>query len=160
MARSRAQTKPKAGKPQYLPPPTNDDEVRARRNTANRVMLILKAALNLAYDEGHVSNHDAWGRKLKPFRNVSAARVRYLQFAEVKRLVNASTPEIRPLLQAALETGCRYSELTRLLVHDFNPDTGILSITQSKSGKSRHVVLSLEGVKFLSGIAQVATATS
>ena len=41
-------------------------------------MRLLKAALNHAYDEGHVPNRDAWGRKLKPFREVEVARVRYL----------------------------------------------------------------------------------
>jgi integrase len=148
MGRSPRQTKAKAGKPKYLPAPTTDDEIRARRNTANRIMMTLKAALNLAYDEDHVSNRDAWGRKLKPFANVTVARVRYLQIAEVQRLINASDPEFRALLRGALETGCRYSELSRLEVHDFNVDAGVIAISKSKSGKSRHVVLSLEGTEF------------
>jgi len=42
-----------------------------RRASANRVLTMLKAALNHAYDEGHVANRDAWGRKLKPFRGRS-----------------------------------------------------------------------------------------
>ena len=49
---------------------------------------MLKAALNYAFDEGHVSNRDAWGRKLKLFRDVEVARVRCLTIAEAKRLVN------------------------------------------------------------------------
>ncbi len=49
------------------------------------------------------------------------ARIRYLTVAEAQRLINASDPEFRPLVRAALETGCRYSELTRLEVQDFNP---------------------------------------
>lgn len=51
-------------------------------------------------------------------------------------------------MQAALQTGCRYSELTRLQVADFNSDSGTLAIRQSKSGKARHVVLTDEGVFF------------
>jgi integrase len=47
-----------------------------------------------------------------------------------------------------LETGCRYSELTRLEVHDFNPDAGTLAIRRSKSGKPRHVILTDEGADF------------
>ena len=50
--------------------------------------------------------------------------------------------------QAALQTGCRYSELARLEVADFNPDSGTLTIRQSKSGKARHVVLTDESVLF------------
>ena len=42
-----------------------------------RVLTYLKAALNHAYDEGHAPSNEAWGRKLKPFRDVEVARVRY-----------------------------------------------------------------------------------
>jgi integrase len=55
---------------------------------------------------------------------------------------------LRPLVQAALETGCRYSELARLQVCDFNGDSATVEIRQSKSGKSRHVVLTPEGAEF------------
>lgn len=148
MAAAPAQSRPRNGEPQYRSAPSNDEAVRARRASANRVLTMLKAALNQAYDEGHVSNRDAWGRKLKPFRDVEVARIRYLTVAEAQRLINASDPEFRPLVQAALETGCRYSELTRLEVHDFNPDAGSVAIRKSKSGKPRHVILTPEGADF------------
>ena len=48
------------------------------------------------------------------------------------------------LVQAALLTGCRYSELARLKCADFNRDSGTLAIRLSK-GKIRHVVLTDEG---------------
>jgi hypothetical protein len=44
------------------------DEVRRRRSTANRVLTILNAALNHAFNEGHIDSDDAW-RKVKPFRS-------------------------------------------------------------------------------------------
>ena len=88
---------------------------------------------------------DAAWRKVKPFRDVETARVRYLTIAEAKRLINACSPALRPLVQAALQTGARYSELARLEVRDFNPDAGTLAIRQSKSGKARHIVLTSEG---------------
>ena len=148
MARTPAQKRPKGDRPQYRPAPVTDEEIRARRATANRVLTTLKAMLNFAFDEGHVKNRDAWGRKLKPFENVGMARVRYLTIDEARRLINASDPEFRPLVQAALETGCRYSELTCLTVQDFNPDAGTVGIGKSKSGKPRHVILTPEGSKF------------
>jgi integrase len=150
MAKAPAQTRAKDGKPQYKEAPATDDEVRARRATANRVLTMLKAALNHAFDDSNsgIKNRDAWGRRLKPFENVEVARVRYLQVAEAQRLVNASDPEFRPLVHAALETGCRYSELTRLVAHDFNSDAGTVAISKSKSGKSRHVILTPEGAEF------------
>ena len=77
---------------------------------------------------------------------MDAARIRYLTVAEAKRLTNSCDPEFRPLVQAALHTGARYSELTRLQAQDFNPNAGTLAVRQSKSGKARHIVLTNEGV--------------
>jgi integrase len=132
----------------------DDPEVmRRRRSSANRVLTILKAALNHAYDEGAASSVEAWGRRVKPFRAVDAARVRYLTVAEAQRLINGSQPDFRLLVRAALETGARYSELTRLVVCDFNPDAGTLHIRQSKSGKERHIVLTEDGIAFIREVA-------
>src|SRR5215510_5142371 len=148
MAHSPAQRRAKGGKPQYRSEPTTDEEIRQRRASANRVLTMLKAALNHAYDEGHVGSRDAWGRRLAPFEKVDAARVRYLTVAEAGRLINACEPGFRALVRAALETGCRYGELIRLEVCDFNPDASTLAIRQSKSGKPRHVVLTEQGAAF------------
>ena len=89
---------------------------------------------------------DAEWRKVKPFRKTDRARLRYLEVAEAQKLIAACTPDFRALVQAALQTGCRYSELTRLTVADFDPAAGTLHIRQSKSGHPRHVVLTEEGV--------------
>ena len=149
MAHSPAQRRAKGGKPQYRSEPTTDEEIRQRRASANRVLTMLKAALNHAYDEGHVGSRDAWGRRLAPFEKVDAARVRYLTVAEAGRLINACEPGFRALVRAALETGCRYGELVRWLeVCDFNADASTLAIRQSKTGKPRQVVLTAEGAAF------------
>jgi hypothetical protein len=42
------------------------DARRARRATANRILTVLKSALNLAYREGRASSDDAW-RRVRPF---------------------------------------------------------------------------------------------
>jgi integrase len=152
MAAQPAQTRPKNGKPQFKAEPEDDEDIRRRRASANRVLTMLKAALNHAYDEGHVANRDTWGRKLKPFKGVEVARVRYLSIAEAQRLINASDAEFRPLVRAALMTGCRYGELVRLQVADFNSDSGSVAIRKSKSGKARHVILSDEGNAFFNQI--------
>jgi integrase len=148
MAAAPAQRRAKDNKPQYRPGPTTDEEIRQRRASANRVLTMLKAALNHAYDEGHVANRDAWGRRLAPFEEVEVARVRYLTVAEAKRLLNACARDFRQLVRAGLETGCRYGELIGLEVCDFNPDADTLAIRKSKSGKPRHVVLTEEGAAF------------
>ena len=126
---------------------TSDDALRARRSSANRIWTLLRAALNHAFQNGNAASDIAW-RKVKPFKNVDTARLRYLTIAEAQRLINASEPDFRQLVQAALQTGARYSELARLTVTDFNPDVGTVQIRQSKSGKPRHIVLTDEGSAF------------
>jgi integrase len=123
----------------------DEDTRRKRRASANRTWTVLRAALNHAFHDGKIESDAAW-RKVKPFKNVDAARIRYLTVAEAKRLINACEPEFRPIVQAALDTGARYSELTRLQVRDFNSDAGTVAIRHSKSGKPRHIVLTDEGV--------------
>jgi integrase len=138
------------GEPQRYRDVTDDpNSVRRRRSTANRILAILRAALTHAWREGHVLSDHAW-RRVKLFENVASARIRYLTIAEGKRLINACDPDFHNLVRAALETGCRYGELGRLKVADFNPDSGTVAILESKTGKSRHVVLTDEGAAFFS----------
>jgi integrase len=118
--------------------------IRRRQASANRVLTTLKAALNFAWREGRTPSDAAW-RRVQPFKGVDAARVRYLTIEQCRRLINACDPVFRPLVEAALATGARYGELSRLTAGDFNPDTRTLSIRTSKTGKSRHVVLTDEG---------------
>lgn len=131
---------------------SGDDGKRARRASTNRIWATLRAALNHAFHERKVELDLAW-RAVKPFHRVDATRVRYLSVAEAKRLINAADPDFRPLVQAALQTGCRYGELSRLTVADFNLDSGTLAVRQSKSGKPRHVVLTDEGRDFFASLA-------
>jgi integrase len=128
------------------------EATRRRRSSANRILTTLKAALNHVWREKLVPSDGEW-RRVTAFKSVDSARVRYLTIAEAKRLINACDPEFRLLVTAALQTGARYQELARLKVGDFNPDAGTLAILQSKSGKSRHVVLTDEGQAFFRQLA-------
>jgi integrase len=114
-----------------------DDDAERRRKSqvsANRVLTILKAALNHAFAEGKVSADSEW-RRVKPFKGVARSRTRYLTYAEIERLLNAAEPHFRPLVRGALETGARYGELQRMLCGDFNPDAGTIHVKKSKTGK-------------------------
>src|SRR5262249_14536977 len=77
-----------------------EDGKRARRASANRTWTVLRAALNHAFHDGKAASDLAW-RKVKPFRNVDAARVVYLSVAEAARLVNACDAEFSPMVRAA-----------------------------------------------------------
>ncbi len=125
----------------------NDVEgMRKRKATANRVLTILKAALNHAWHEGFVLNDEAW-RRVRPFSGVDTPKVRFLTQVECKRLINACAPDFRHLVRAALLTGCRYGELIRFQCHDYNHDSVTIHVRESKSGKQRHIPLTDEGKK-------------
>ena len=51
--------------------------------------------------QGRIRRRMAQGQTLQ---GAHAARVRYLSIVEATRLINASDPEFRPLVQAALQT--------------------------------------------------------
>ena len=152
LARAPARKRSPAVQQKFKPAPRDEETIRARRNTANRVGKMFKAALNHAYAEGHVGNADAWGRRWRMFRGVGAARVRYLSLAEAQRFLNACDPEFRPLARGALESGARYGELCALVTADFCPDAGTLTIRRSKSGRARHVFLTAQGQAFFRAI--------
>jgi integrase len=128
----------------HLAGPVTEDEKRARKDSANRVLTNLKAGLNLAVKAQRYSGSTPW-RDVPSFKGVSSARVRFLTIQEQRRLVNAALEGFKQLIQAALYTGCRYGELCRLRVRDFNATAKTVFIEQSKSGKPRHVALAEEG---------------
>jgi len=140
----RVRSKKRADQPIRRQPPVSEDARRKRRATANRVLTMLKAALNRAYNAGRVPSDAAW-RKVKPFKQANEPVVHYLNGDETRRLVNACADDFRPLVQAALLSGCRYSELINLTCADFNHDSDTLTLRQTKGGRPRHVVLTEEG---------------
>jgi integrase len=145
-----ARSKP-GRKPNHRKADRSADGIRKRRATANRILTVLKAALNQAWKSGHAVSDNAW-RRVKPFRAVETARVRYLSEVECVRLVNACEPAFRNLVRGALLTGCRYSELTTMHVADFNADAGVVTVRESKAGKPRHVVLTDEGQRLFTAL--------
>jgi integrase len=130
----------------------SEDTKRKRKASANRTLTLLKAALNASWRAGKVPSDAAW-RRVQPFENVDAARVRYLEITEAKRFVNASDRDFAILAEGALQSGARYGELCRNDVHDFNHDAGTLAVRQSKGGKPRYIELTEEGIDFFERLA-------
>lgn len=141
----------KGGEAMFRAAPKTADDKRKRQASANRTLTILKAALNHAWKDGKAPSDDAW-RRVAPFKNVEAPVIRSLSAEECRRLTNAADADVRPLIRAALLTGCRYAEITRLEARDVNLEANTLTIRTSKSGKARHVVLTEEAARFFEGM--------
>ncbi|MCB2013831.1 MAG: site-specific integrase [Sphingobium sp.] len=149
LAASQARLRTAKGADQNFRETPDTEEARRRRKaSANRILTILKAALNLAYRNGKIPSDNAW-RRVKPFPKADAPKLRYLTDDEARRLSNACDPSFRPLVQAALLTGARYSELAALEVRDFDYQAHTLWLRETKAGKARAVYLEEEGVKLM-----------
>lgn len=77
------------------------ERLRRRKSTVNRVIAAVKGCLNHAYAMKRVASRDAWAR-LKKFRAVDSARLRWLTVEEANRLLNAAGPDLRSLIRAGL----------------------------------------------------------
>lgn len=138
---------------QYRETSADPDAERRRKSTANRVLTILKSALNFCFESAEYPVYDdtSW-KTVRPFKNADQPKIRSLTDAETTRLLNASDGALRRLISSGLLTGGRYGELTKALVRHFNSDSKTLLLTETKNGKPRHIALTDEGVRFFEGI--------
>jgi integrase len=146
LAETPARLRSPRGTPLKFRPIEGPEGERKRKATANRILTVLKAALNMAYEDGRVSSDSAW-RRVKGFKGVDSPRVAYLEVDEAAKLLDACEPHFRALVKGALVSGCRYGELVALQVGDVT-DQGAIHIRQSKSSKPRYVYLNEDGARF------------
>jgi integrase len=124
------------------------EAIRKRRSTANRDLTVLKAALNKAAEDRDWLPESAW-TKVKPFEKVDVAKRRYLNDDEARRIVNATEAEFRPLVQATLLTGGRYSELRHTQVKDYDRPSKTLWLSETKGDVPRPAYLDDEGIAMI-----------
>jgi integrase len=127
--------------------PADPEQLRARKATANRVLSMVKAALNRAWKDDRLPpDLPTYWMKVEPYRLGEEPEPRMLDPGEVTRLLNAAPQDLRELLQGGLTTGGRRGELLALRVRHFDPDTGTVRIYQGKTGKTLTQPLTPEGV--------------
>lgn len=132
----------------------DEDDPDARRrsqDTANRILTILKAALNAAFadEANHITTDAAW-RRVKPFKKVARARQVNLETAQVRTLIakaNTLDPAFAALLEAAYLTGARMGELAGATVRALDIGKHQLRV-DGKTGP-RIVTLTTEATAFL-----------
>jgi len=111
--------------------------------TVNRTTNALKAALNLTADQDEdILNRAAWDKGLAALRDAEAPRNLILSDAEVRAVMAAAYEQGTPfglLVEAAVVTGARYSQLARLLIQDLlaDPAAPRLMMPSSMKGKGQ-----------------------
>ena len=128
------------------------EAVRKSKDTANRVLSMVKALLNHATRDptNGISDDHAW-RLVKPHRGVAMPRTAHFSAEQARALIGA-TPDkdFADLITAGFLTGARYGELIACSVRDFDPVSKTLSV-DGKTGP-RTVILQPEAVDFFKGI--------
>lgn len=123
----------------------DDDTVRRAKDSTNRNLAALKAALNLAHRDRLTSSDDAW-KTVTAFEKVGKRRTIFLNTDERRKLVAQCGAGLRELVTALLLTGIRPGELAGCDVADFDKITGTLTIRISKT-EARTVPLSTVAIE-------------
>jgi site-specific recombinase XerD len=121
------------------------DRERRSKDSGNRDLSALKAALSLAFRNGLVASDAEW-RKVKAFEKVARRRERFLTLAQRKRLYVSASPEFKRLIKAVAMTAARPGEIATALVGGFDPKAGTLTLS-GKTGR-RTIPLSPDAATF------------
>ncbi|KWF86293.1 integrase [Burkholderia diffusa] len=116
----------------------DEDDLRRAKDSANRNLASLKAALNLALHDRLVTTDAGW-RTVTKFKDVGRRRQSFLPAEQRHALVNACAPDIQQLVRAMLLTGARPGELANMCVKHFDREQGTLAL----HGKTGYRIVSL-----------------
>ncbi|MBI3915581.1 MAG: tyrosine-type recombinase/integrase [Betaproteobacteria bacterium] len=127
----------------------NDDEdedaERRSKDSANRNLAALKAALNRAFHSGLVASDAQW-RRVRSFEDVSRRRERFLTLTQRKRLYVSASPELKRLIKAVALTAARPGEIAAARVADLDSKAGMITLS-GKTGR-RTIPLSPDAIAF------------
>jgi integrase len=123
----------------------DEDDLRRAKDTANRNLASLKAALNLALHDRLVATDAGW-KTVSKFKDVGRRRQSFLPSEQRLAFVTACAEDIRQLVKAMLFTAARPGELAKASVKHFDRQQGTLAL-DGKTGY-RIVSLSSSAIKF------------
>lgn len=129
------------------------EKVRRSKDSANRVLTMVKALLNHAIRDpaNGISDDSAW-RHVRPFQGVSKSREIRFTEEEVRRLVDSAPDKAtKNLLTGAFLTGARYGELIEARVSHFDERAQTLRVNVGKTG-ARTIILQSSASKFMSDL--------
>lgn len=107
----------------------------------NRDMATLRAALNHALRERHVTTDAAWKVALQPVVGADSRRQVYLEPQQRRALLNAAPADLQLFVRGLSSLPLRPGALAKLTVSDFDSRINVVRIKKDKSGRSRHIQL-------------------
>lgn len=130
----------------------DDEDLRRAKDSANRNLASLKAALNRALSDRLVATDSGW-KTVKAFEKVGARRKNAFLSMEARlALLSKCSDDLRQLVKAMLLTGARPGELATLNASDFDRKFDAVTF-RGKTGE-RTVAVSTAAAAFLSELAK------
>ena len=124
----------------------DEDDLRRSKDSTNRNLTSLKAALNWALENRLVATDAGW-KTVTRFPNAGRRRERFLSPEERGAMIGACEPDLAALATVLLLTGARPGEIAGCNVGDFDRNRGTLALS-GKTGR-RVVTLSTSATVFL-----------
>jgi integrase len=127
-------------------PATHQDKAKTSdrpraASTLNRDMTSLRAALNLALEDGHATTDAAWKVKLRPVKDADGRRDVYLDQAQRSALVSKAPADLASFLKALSLVPLRPGAMAALVAGSFDKRLNTLTIGKDKAGGDRKITL-------------------
>ena len=127
----------------------NGDARERAKDSINRDMTALRAALNHAFDDGKVTTDLAWRKALSPIEKAGKRRELYLDRGQRSDFIKHAPDDLAKFLRGLSLLPLRPGALAALLVADFESRIGVLKIGVDKHGKDRKIKLPANTAEFL-----------
>jgi integrase len=135
--------------PVVVNPHAKDPVTRERAPASvNRDMTALRAALNLAHDNGAVTTDMAWRVALRPIKNADGRRDAYLDRNQRVELISKAGADLAAFLKALALVPLRPGALAALTVASFDKRLGVIAIGKDKTGRDRKIKLPIPTADF------------
>lgn len=125
-----------------MPQDKSQPATKPRSGSAlNRDMTALRAALNLAHENGHTTSDQAWRAKLRPIENADGRRDVYLDAEQRRKLIEAAPADLAAFLRALALVPLRPGAIAALTAASFDKRLSTLTIGKDKAGADRKITL-------------------
>ena len=110
-------------------------------STLNRDMTPLRAALNLALADGHVTTDASWKAKMRPLKDADRRRDVYLDLTQRRTLIAKAPADLALFMSALSLVPLRPGAMAALVVGNFDKRLATLTIDKDKHGQDRKITL-------------------
>lgn len=117
-------------------------------SSLNRDMAVFKAALNLAFKDGHVASNSAWAHKLLPIKNATKRRTCYLDLGQRKALIAECPEDLAQFSKGLSLIPLRPGALAAFDVKDYDHRLRELRVGKDKAGQDRCMTLPASTAEF------------